>query len=308
MVIGGPTAVGKSALALSLAGELEGEIITADSMQVYRYLDIGTAKPTPAERRGIPHHLIDVVDPDQPFSAAQYKRLAQEAIEEIERRGHLPIVVGGTGFYIKTLLWGLSPSPGEDPAIRYRLRQEAEKNGGRCLWTRLRAVDPTAAARIHTHDLFRIVRALEVWEKTGKPISSWQKEHREVSRPRKACLFGLIWDRAKLYRRVDARVESMFAQGLVEEVAGLLGRGFSPHLKSLQGLGYRQVVGYLRGMYPLDEAVRRLKRDTRRYAKRQITWFKGMEGISWIKLEGEEDLPQAIAYVKKSLESCRKKV
>lgn len=303
LVIGGPTAIGKTRVAIALAEELNGEVVAADSMQVYRYLDIGTAKPTLVERMAVSHHMIDLVDPDQPFSAADYRRLAQGAIQDIHGRGKTPIVAGGTGFYIKTLIRGLFPGPGEDPAIRARLRLEARKDKGQGLYERLKKVDPPAAARIHPNDIFRIVRALEVWELTGRPISSWQEEHRKLSRPRKAFIFGLICGHRELYRRVEARVDRMFALGLVEEVRSLLSRGYSPDLKPLQGLGYGHVVGYLQGKYTLEEAILLMKRDTRRYAKRQITWFKRMEGIKWVQVEKEGDLSEPLSFIKKSLES-----
>ncbi len=299
LVIGGPTAIGKTRLGITLAEELNGEVVAADSMQIYRYLDIGTAKPTLGERMGIPHHMIDVIDPDQPFSAADYRRLAQRAIQDIHGRGKIPIVVGGTGFYIKTLIRGLFHGPGGDPGIRARLQMEARIEKGRGLYERLKNVDPTSAARIHPNDIFRIIRALEVWELTGRPISSWQEEHRKSSHPIKAFIFGLICSRGELYRRVEARVDRMFEWGLVEEVR----RNYSPDLRSLQGLGYGHVVGYIQGKYPLEEAILRMKRDTRRYAKRQITWFKRMEGIKWVQVEKEGDFSEPLSFIKKSLES-----
>lgn len=288
IVLVGPTAVGKSRLALALAERVGGEIIAADSMQVYRGLDIGTAKPGAEERRRVPHHLLDLVDPDQAFTAADYARRARTAIADIRRRGHLPIIVGGTGLYVRTLFRGLFDAPGEQPSVREALRQEATKVGVPVLHRRLQALDAEAAARIHPNDLFRVVRALEVFVTSGRPISALRAEahrnHRLVPGP--MVWFGLERDRQELYRRIEMRVEEMLSRGLLQEVRGLRDRGYSPALKPLRAIGYRHMIEHLKGHTSLDAAVARLKRDTRRYAKRQLTWFRHEEQIEWHRVEG----------------------
>ena len=288
IVIVGPTSVGKSSLALALAERVGGEIVAADSMHVYRGLDIGTAKPVPEERRRIPHHLLDLVEPDQPFTAADYTRLALAAIAGIRGRGRSPILVGGTGLYLRSLFRGLFDGPAEETFIREALRDEAARVGATALYRRLAALDPEAAAAIHPNDLFRIVRALEVLDVTGRPISALRAEARRNHRPVPGPVlwFGLERDRQELYRRIEARVEEMLVRGFSEEVRGLLDRGYSPALKALRAIGYRHMIGYLTGQSTLDRAVACLKRDTRCYAKRQLTWFRHQEGIEWHHVEG----------------------
>src|SRR5574337_466326 len=249
IVLIGPTASGKSALALALAERVGGEIVAADSMQVYRGLDIGTAKPTTDDRHRIPHHLLDVVAPDQPFTAADYARLASAAIVDIRTRGRLPIVVGGTGLYVRALLYGLLDGPGEMTPLRETLNQEAARAGSVTLYQRLQAIDPKAAAAIHPNDLFRIVRALEVTTATGRPISTLraegQRNHRPIPEP--VLKFGLQRNRQELYKRIDARVEVMMAQGLLHEVRSLLAQGYNGRLRPLRAIGYRHMIGHLDG-------------------------------------------------------------
>jgi tRNA dimethylallyltransferase len=283
VVIVGPTASGKSAAALELAGLFEAEIINADSMQVYRYLDIGTAKPTQAERNAVKHHLIDILYPDEEFSAALFREEAQRAIADIGTRGKRVMVVGGTGLYIKALTSGLIRGGEADPVIRKKLQAEAQAGGRERLYERLKEVDPPTAERLHPHDTYRIVRALEAYERTGQPISALRGKHRFKEGPYETLKIGLGMEREELYRRIDERVDAMIQQGLKEEVERLLEMGYAPSLKAMQSLGYKQMAAYLQGEYNRPEAIRLIKRDTRRYARRQITWFKADPEIRWIE-------------------------
>lgn len=279
----GPTATGKTAAGMCLAHATGGEIVSADSMAVYKGMDIGTAKPTPEEQRAVPFHLIDVVPPDQDFSAAEFRRLAEAAITDIIARGRVPILVGGTGLYVKAVTGGLNiPEVAPDGALRERLREEAERLGGEHLLERLGAVDPVTAARLHPKDLKRMIRALEVYEATGKPISYFHAVAGKVEVAWRVESFGLNMDRSLLYQRIERRVDQMIEAGLVEEVRRLMDQGFGPELPAMKGLGYKQIVGYLLGEYDLRTAVELLKRDTRRFAKRQLTWFRADPGIRWI--------------------------
>ncbi len=278
----GPTAVGKTALSLRLATEIRAEIVNFDSVQVYRGLDIGSAKPTPEERAVVPHHLIDILDPDEPFDAAGFARKARGAVRSITGRGRTVLLVGGTGLYLKALLQGLVPSPGGDPLIRSVLRGIAESKGPEALHELLKERDLESALRIHPNDIFRVIRALEVYELTGKTMSEWRRLQKQMKTAPPCCIkVGLIRPREELYRRINARVDEMLEHGLIEEVKALLEQGYSTQLKPLQTLGYRHVAAYLEGRYTLSEAVRLLKRDTRRYAKRQLTWFRADPEVRW---------------------------
>lgn len=281
VVILGPTAVGKSEVASELAPELRAEIINADSQQVYRYMDIGTGKPSAAQRRRVPHHLIDVVDPDEEFNAAMFRRLAAESISNIHTRGKCAIVCGGTGLYIKALTKGLFTGPAHDPEVRGALSREAERNGLAALYERLRQFDPEATTWIHPHDRQRILRALEVYQLTGKPMSQWQKEHAFAESPYHLLTIGLNRARAELYDAINRRCDRMIENGLLDEVRQLVARGYGLELKPLQSVGYRQMGMVLRGDLPLDDAVYVMKRDTRRLAKRQLTWFRNDREILW---------------------------
>lgn len=272
IVLSGPTASGKSALALSLARQFPVEIVNADSLQVYRYFDIGTAKPTPDERSEVPHHLIDVADPDEPYDAGRYIREAERAIAGIRARGRVPMLVGGTGMYIRALLRGLDPLPA-DPRVREGLSRRWESEGGAALHAELARIDPETAARVHPSDRIRVVRALEIAAVAGTPPSraraAWAARD-----AKHGCLFLALWpDRETLYRRVDARAEEMFRRGLTEEVRGLLARGYGRSLKPMMALGYRHAAAHLLDGVPLSETIEDMKRDTRRYAKRQVTWL-----------------------------------
>ncbi len=281
IIICGPTGIGKTATAIEIAEMFQAEIIGADSMQIYRYMDIGTAKPTTAEQARIPHHMIDIIDPDATFDAVQYARLAREKVTRLLDRGIIPFVVGGTGFYIKSLLHGMFQSEPIDSAVRDRLIKEADERGSDLLYQRLKKCDPSAAQRLHPNDTYRIIRALETWEATGKPISEYHNTHGFSEQPFDALKIGLNMDRALLHERINQRVDMMIAAGFVDEVKKLLSTGYPPDLKSMQSIGYRHVVDYLQGRLSREECVRTLKRDHRRYAKRQLTWFGSDDEIIW---------------------------
>ncbi len=283
IIISGPTCVGKTGVAISLAKPLGGEIISADAMQVYRHMDIGTAKPTQQEQARVRHHLIDVVDPDEPFSAAQFRTAAGAVIRDLHEKGHPVFVVGGTGLYIKALTQGLFRVQGEDGALRERLKAQAKDLGSGMLHQRLQDVDPEAAGRIHPNDVYRIIRALEILELTGKTLSEHHRAHGFSDDPYRVLKIGLFLDREVLYQRIDRRVERMLEAGFLREVEGLLHRGYSPDLKSMGSIGYRHMTEYLQGNVAWNETVRRFKRDTRRYAKRQVAWFRADPEIHWLK-------------------------
>jgi len=283
VIILGPTASGKTELAVRLAELFGGEIVNADSMQVYRSMDIGTAKPSPEIRLRVTHHLIDIVDPDVNFSASDFRREAVLAIDDIAGRGKRVFVVGGTGFYIRALLHGLVDSPSGAGAVRRELEESAQRFGNEALLRELARVDPETSARLHPNDLVRIVRALEVYRLTGCPISQQRSEHGFAGDYYRTLKIGLTMERGELYERIDQRVERMIGEGLVDEVKALLDRGFSPAAKALRSIGYRQICAYLAGDYGLDEAVRLIKRDTRHYAKRQLTWFNTDREIKWVE-------------------------
>jgi tRNA dimethylallyltransferase len=283
VIILGPTASGKTDLAVRLAECFGGEIVNADSMQVYRGMGIGTAKPSPEMRRRVPHHLIGIVEPDIDFSASDFRREATRAIADIAGRGKRVFIVGGTGLYIRALLQGLVDSPSGAGVIRGGLEEQARQEGNDALLRELARVDPVTAARLHPNDLVRIIRALEVYRLTGVPISRQRSAHGFSGDYYLPLKIGLAVERRELYERIDRRVEGMMAEGLVEEVRTLLDRGFSPRLKALRSIGYRQICAYLSDEYPLDEAVRLIKRDTRRYGKRQMTWFNNDKEIKWVE-------------------------
>src|SRR6185295_16583570 len=289
VVIVGPTAVGKSQVGIHLAQAWGTEVLTADSRQVYRGMDIGMDKPTLEERQGVPHRLIDLVPPDQPFNVGEYRRQALMEIERLHREGRIPLIVGGTGLYVRALLRGLWEGPPADWDFRRTLEREASAHGPDILHRRLVEVDPESAERLHERDLVKIIRALEVHHLLGRPLSEAHRRHAFAERLFTPLVIGLIRDRPALCRRVDERVEAQLDKGLVEETRRLLGRGYGRHLGSTKGLGYHQIAGYLAGEYGFDEAVRRLKRDTRHFAKRQMTWFRKEPGIQWICVqEGEQ--------------------
>lgn len=286
VAIVGPTASGKTALAIAIARACGAEIVNADSRQVYRRLDIGSAKPTPAERAAAPHHLLDIVDPDEPFSAAEFQRRALAAIESIHARGRRVVVVGGTGLYVKALRGGLFAGPPRDPELRARLEAEEDAEPG-VLHRRLREADPEAAARVHANDRIRLVRGLEVFALTGRPISALQREHAFGQRTVEMRTLAPKWDRAELYARIDARCVAMLDAGLVEEVRSLLAAGYDPGLSSLRSPGYREIIAHLRGYCGLDRALADMQKATRKLAKRQLTWFRNDPETEWLPPEAE---------------------
>ena len=288
VAIVGPTASGKTALALALAERIGAEIVSADSRQVYRHLDIGTAKPTPAERARIPHHLLDVAEPDETFDAARFRAAALAAVDEIGRRGRPVIVCGGTGLYLRALLRGLFPAPPRAPELRAQFHALEEREPG-ALHHRLARVDPEAAERLHPHDLLRIVRALEVEALTGRPISAWHGEHRFQGGGLEALVLGCRRPPEELAACIEARCEAMLAQGLLDEIRGLWARGYAPELASLQSVGYREMGAHLRGAYDLATARVAFARATRRLAKRQRCWFAGEPSIEWFHPERDRE-------------------
>ena len=284
IVLLGPTAVGKSQVAVELASRLGTEIISADSRQIYRGMDIGTAKPGLMDRSRVVHHLIDQADPHEIFTAGQFREKAQVIISDLQRQGRIPIVVGGTGLYIKLLVKGLWSGPSANWELRNQLREEESKIGAGTLHRRLCLIDSEAARRINPADLLKIIRAIEVFEETGKPLSSFHAEHQFNDSPYDVIAIGLRRSRLDLYERIEKRIDAMLDSGFLEEVEGLLKQGYSSELSSMKGLGYRQIIGYFNREYDLLEAIRLFKRDTRRYAKRQLTWFNRDESIRWIDL------------------------
>ncbi len=281
IIICGPTAIGKTTVAIDVAQDFEGQIIGADSMQVYKYMDIGTAKPTAEEQGRVLHHMIDIVEPDEPFDAAQYAEWARAKIIALDQQKITPFVVGGTGLYIKALVYGLFDEKVSDPKVRARLKAEAEARGIEYLYERLSRMDPATAARLHPNDSYRILRALEVVATTGQAISVHHQKHGFLEQPFEILKIGLNIDRTLLYERINRRVDAMIAAGFLQEVKDLLARGYSADLKSMQSIGYRHMVDFIDGRFSWEECVRTLKRDHRRYAKRQLTWFGADPEIIW---------------------------
>lgn len=288
VVLVGPTAIGKTAAAIGFVERIGGEIVSADSMAVYKGMDIGTAKPTREEQSRARFHLIDVADPAKPFSVGEFERLAHQAIDDIARRNPPPVVVGGSGLYVRAAVDGLGPSiPAENAEVRQRLSMEAELHGKGHIYAQLVRVDPESARRIHPSNLKRVIRALEIFETTGVKASvMFEEDSKRARRYPNAQFFGLTMNRQQLYNRIEKRVDSMVKAGLMDEVAGLLARGVDSAVPSMQGLGYREMAGCLRGDYSFDEAVALLKKNTRRFAKRQYTWFRADPRITWIDVDG----------------------
>lgn len=284
LVLIGPTAVGKTKLSIELAKRYNAEIISGDSMQVYKGMDIGTAKITTSEMEGIPHHLIDVCTPEQAYSVAQFQTQASQLIEDITARGKLPMIVGGTGLYIESLVFGYQfPESQSDEAFRNAMQQLADTEGVEVLFAKLQQVDPVSSSKLHANDVRRVIRALEVFHLTGVPAS--QQATKQTQSPYNHCIIGLTMDRAKLYERINARVDLMMSQGLVDEVRRLISSGTPMSAVALQGIGYKEIVAFLQGQHSLEAATELLKRDTRRFAKRQLSWFRHMDSISWVEAE-----------------------
>lgn len=284
VVLTGPTAVGKTKLSISLAKTIGGEIISADSMQVYRHMDIGTAKITGQEMDGVPHHLIDVLEPEEEFDIVRFQAMAKQAMGEIYERGRIPILVGGTGFYIQSVLYDIDfLAHEEESGLRKELEKQAETpEGAAALYERLLMIDPESAKKIHAHNLKRVIRAIEFYEENHAPISAHNEDQRKKQSPYAFCYFVLNDDRGKLYARIDDRVEQMMAKGLLSEVRSLKERGCTRDMISMQGLGYKELLDHLDGAFSLEEAVYRIKRDTRHFAKRQVTWFKRERDVIWL--------------------------
>ena len=290
----GPTAVGKTEVAIQLAQHLNAEIVSVDSRQIYRQMDIGTAKPTPEEQQAARHHLIDCVDISQPFSVADYQSLADTAITDIQGRGKQVLLVGGAGLYFRSVVDGLFEGPGADPSFRKRLEQEAIQHGVEVLHNRLRTCDPESAERIHPNNLSRVIRALEVYELTGIPMSEHQQQWHQGDQRYPFTAFGLTMQRAQLYHRIEQRVDVMLANGLIAEVESLLAAGYSRDTFALQSFGYKELIAYLDGKCTYLEAIEQLKQNTRRFAKRQLTWFRKDKRIEWLD---RESTPNVVGYI-----------
>ncbi len=283
IILTGPTAVGKTKLSVELAKAIGGEIISADSMQVYKRMDIGSAKIRPEEMQGVPHHLIDVMEPSEDFNVVTFVTLCRECMQKIYERGHIPILVGGTGFYIQAVLYQIDfTDTQEDNSYRQKLEEIANEKGCRYLHDMLRSVDPASAEAIHENNVKRVIRALEFYEQTGKPISTHNKQERQKESAYNACYFVLNDDRKVLYEKIDRRVDEMIAEGLVEEVRALKAEGCHSGQVSMQGLGYKEILSFLNDEISLERAVYLIKRDTRHFAKRQLTWFRREKEVIWV--------------------------
>jgi tRNA dimethylallyltransferase len=285
VIILGPTAAGKSEMAVALAANIGAEIINADSQQVYRCMNLGTGKPSRADRERVAHHLIDVVDPDEEFNVAIFRRLALEAIDNIHLRGKRAVVCGGTGLYLKALTRGLFVGPEQDPEVRSQLAREIQEKGLGALYQRLVEIDPATHSRIHPNDRQRIIRALEVYRLTGKPMSQWQQEHGFGDEPFDTLKIGLQRERVELYELINRRCDQMIGNGLLNEVRDLAAKGYSLNLKPLQSVGYRQMGLVLQGLLRIEQAVEEMKQETRHLAKRQLTWFRQDHEIRWLHPE-----------------------
>lgn len=299
LVIAGPTGVGKTETAVALARRIPVEVVSADSRQVYRFMDVATAKPTPEERQAVRHHLLDVVDPDEPYHAARFRADASAAITAIHARGRLPVVVGGTGFYIRALLRGLDPAPPADPEFRFALERWAARQGRAALHARLAEIAPQTAARLHPHDTVRIIRALErLRAGASEEFVCWRRTESEDYR---VLYVGLTRERTRLRHRLLDRTAAMVARGLREEVAELLARGYDPHLPALRSIGYRHFVAVVQGRQDEEEALREMQRDTFQYAKRQWTWFAREPGVQWLDLDLAGGPDGAAALIERQL-------
>ena len=305
IILAGPTAVGKTAASIRLAKAVGGEIISADSMQVYRHMDIGSAKIRPEEMEGVPHYLVDVLEPEEDFNVVRFQQMAKAAAEEIYSRGRIPIAAGGTGFYIQALLYDIDFTENDgDSSFRRELEKTAEEKGGEYLHSLLQEADPEAALQIHPHNIKRMIRALEFHHQTGGKISEHNETEREKESPYNFAYFVLTDDRSRLYDRIDRRVDLMMEEGLLDEVRFLKERGVRRDSTAMQGLGYKELYAFLDGEYPLEEAVRIIKRDTRHFAKRQLTWFKRERDVIWAdkSVIGQDD-DAVIDFILKELKN-----
>jgi tRNA dimethylallyltransferase len=302
VVLLGPTAVGKSRIAVQVAKHFSTDVLAADSRQVYRGMDIGTDKPSIEERQGVSHRLIDLADPDETFNAGRYRRAAIAEIERLHAARRLPFVVGGTGLYIRALVRGLCPAPEASPELREEFVLLGRKEGRERLHAELAAIDPALAARLHPRDEAKIVRALEVYRLSGRPMSVWQDHHGFHEAPFSTLLIGLEREREDLYRRIEARIDRQLTHGMVEETRALIDRGYGRHLGAMKALGYRHVAAYLSGDYDESDMVRLFKRDTRRFAKRQMTWFRKEPGIQWLSIAAAEPPDRTVRRVVSMIE------
>ena len=305
IILAGPTAVGKTAASIRLAKAVGGEIISADSMQVYRHMDIGSAKIRPEEMEGVPHYLVDVLEPEEDFNVVRFQQMAKAVAEEIYARGRIPIAAGGTGFYIQALLYDIDFTENDgDSSFRRKLEKTAEEKGGEYLHALLQEADPEAALQIHPHNIKRMIRALEFHHQTGGKISEHNETEREKESPYNFAYFVLTDDRSRLYDRIDRRVDLMMEEGLLDEVRFLKERGVRRDSTAMQGLGYKELYAFLDGEYPLEEAVRIIKRDTRHFAKRQLTWFKRERDVIWAdkSVIGQDD-DAVIDFILKELKN-----
>lgn len=298
LVLVGPTAVGKTKMSIELAKTFNAEIISGDSMQVYRQMDIGTAKIKPEEMNGIPHHLIDIHEPDYPYSVAEFQENCRHLIEDIHARGKLPFIVGGTGLYVESVCYNFQFSEvGSDEEFRKEQFDYADVHGPEKLHEKLREIDPPSAERLHPNDVRRVIRSLEIYHMTGMRQSDQLAAQKKES-PYDLCIVGLTMDRQMLYKRIEDRIDEMMEEGLVQEVSALLDHGVGPGCISMQGLGYKEIASYLRGEVPLETAVSELKRDTRRFAKRQLSWFRHMKDIHWVDMTDTANFSTSFAMIR----------
>lgn len=302
VVVAGPTGTGKTKLSVALAKRFGGEIISADSMQIYKGLDIGSAKVTPEETEGIPHHLIDILEPDETFSVAQYVQKANEAAEEILKRGKMPILCGGTGLYISSFVDNVKFTESEtDFSLRERLMREAEEKGTEVLWQRLAQLDPKAAEAVHPNNVKRVVRALELYESTGLTLSEQNARSKLIESPYEPVMLALTGERELLYERINLRVDRMVEAGLFEEVKALSDSGMTRSMQSMQGIGYKEILAHFEGECERLECIELVKKNSRNYAKRQLTWFKRDERYRWFDISEEDFLERATAYVEERI-------
>lgn len=297
VVLTGPTAVGKTAVSIEFAERIQGEIISADSMQVYRGMDIGSAKIRKEEMNGIPHHLLDILEPEETFNVMLFQQLAKQVIEEIYDRGHIPILTGGTGFYIQSVLYDISFTEETDDSVRIRLEKEAEEKGAEYLHEKLAAVDPETAENIHANNVKRVIRALEFYELNGYPLSEHNKSERQKNSPYLFRYYVLNEPRELLYQRIEKRVDLMLEEGLVAEVEALKERGCTRDMVSMQGLGYKEILDHLSGVCTLEEAVETIKKETRHFAKRQLTWFRREKEVTWVEKGDFEDAQALVDFL-----------
>lgn len=303
VVLTGPTAVGKTAVSIRFAKAVQGEIISADSMQVYRGMDIGSAKIRKEEMDGVPHHLLDILEPEESFNVMRFQQLAKEAIEEIYDRGHIPILTGGTGFYIQSVLYDIAFTEETDTSVRKELEREAKEKGAEYLHEKLAKVDPVTAGNIHANNVKRVIRALEFYELNGYPLSEHNEAERQKSSPYLFRYYVLNEPRETLYPKIEERVDHMLEMGLVAEVEALKNQGYTRDMVSMQGLGYKEILDYLTGVCTLEEAVDTIKKETRHFAKRQLTWFRREKEVTWVEKKNFADMWELLDFLLKDFET-----